>query len=135
MKIRYGIRTLRYDATHGLELNGKPLKLNGACVHHDNGLLGAAAYDDAEYRKARLLKEAGFNAVRTSHNPPSEAFLRACDELGLLVIDEAFDGWREKKNDHDYHTLIDTWWQRDLDAPVVYVGHGGGHQPHRAVDA
>ena len=119
VKIRYGIRTLRYDATHGLELNGKPLKLNGACVHHDNGLLGAAAYDDAEYRKARLLKEAGFNAVRTSHNPPSEAFLRACDELGLLVIDEAFDGWREKKNDHDYHTLIDTWWQRDLDAMVL----------------
>ncbi len=118
LTVNYGIRTIDYDAERGLLLNGKPLKLNGACLHHDNGILGAAAYDDAEYRKARLMKEAGFNAVRTSHNPPSETFLRACDELGLLVIDEAFDGWREKKNDYDYHTLIDQWWQRDIEAMV-----------------
>lgn len=117
--VTYGIRTISYDARQGLKLNGKPLKLNGACVHHDNGILGAAAYDDAEYRKVRLMKEAGFNALRTSHNPPSETFLRACDELGMLVIDEAFDGWREKKNDYDYHTLIDQWWQRDIDAMVL----------------
>ena len=119
--VTYGIRTIDYSAEKGLTLNGKPLKLNGACVHHDNGILGAAAYDDAEYRKARLMKEAGFNAVRTSHNPPSEAFLRACDELGLLVIDEVFDGWREKKNDndYDYSTLFDKWWQRDVDAMVL----------------
>ncbi len=119
LTVSYGIRTIEYDAEHGLRLNGKPLKLNGACLHHDNGILGAAAYDDAEYRKARLMKEAGFNAVRTSHNPPSEAFLRACDQVGLLVIDEAFDGWREKKNDYDYHTLIDQWWQKDIDAMVL----------------
>ncbi len=119
LTVSYGIRTLEYDADNGLRLNGQPLKLNGACLHHDNGILGAAAYDDAEYRKARLMKEAGFNAVRTSHNPPSEAFLRACDEVGMLVIDEAFDGWREKKNDHDYHTLIDEWWQKDIDAMVL----------------
>ena len=118
ISVSYGIRTIDYDAEQGLRLNGKPVKLNGACLHHDNGMLGAAAYDDAERRKAQLMKEAGFNAVRTSHNPPSEAFLRACDEVGLLVIDEAFDGWREKKNDHDYHTLIDQWWQRDIDAMV-----------------
>ena len=119
--VTYGIRTIDYSAEKGLTLNGKPLKLNGACVHHDNGILGAAAYDDAEYRKARLMKEAGFNAVRTSHNPPSEAFLRACDELGLLVIDEVFDGWREKKNDndYDYSILFDKWWQRDVDAMVL----------------
>jgi len=117
--VTYGIRTITYDAKGGLLLNGKPLKLNGACVHHDNGIIGAAAYDAAEYRKVRLMKEAGFNALRTSHNPPSEAFLRACDELGMLVIDEAFDGWREKKNDYDYHTLIDQWWQRDIDAMVL----------------
>lgn len=116
--VTYGIRTIEYDAERGLLLNGQPVLLNGACVHHDNGILGAAAYDDAEYRKAKLMKEAGFNAVRTSHNPPSETFLRACDEVGLLVIDEAFDGWREKKNDYDYHTLIDEWWQRDIDAMV-----------------
>ena len=120
LTVTYGIRTIEYDAERGLRLNGEPLKLNGACLHHDNGILGAAACDAAEYRKARLMKEAGFNAVRTSHNPPSEAFLRACDELGLLVIDEAFDGWREKKNEnhYDYSTLFDEWWQQDIDAMV-----------------
>ena len=118
--VSYGIRTIDYDVERGLLLNGKPIKLNGACLHHDNGILGAAAYDEAEYRKARLMKEAGFNAVRTSHNPPSEAFLKACDEVGLLVIDEAFDGWREHKNEnvYDYSTLFDAWWQRDVDAMV-----------------
>ena len=117
--VTYGIRTIDYSAEKGLLLNGKPIVLNGGCVHHDNGILGAAAFDAAEYRRVRLLKEAGFNAVRTSHNPPSETFLRACDELGLLVIDEAFDGWREKKNDYDYSTLIDQWWQEDIKAMVL----------------
>lgn len=119
LPITYGIRTIEYSAEKGLLLNGKAIVLNGGCVHHDNGILGAAAFGAAEYRKVRLMKEAGFNAVRTSHNPPSEAFLRACDELGLLVIDEAFDGWRDKKNDHDYSTLIDQWWQEDLKAMVL----------------
>ena len=118
-EVPFGIRTIAWSADKGLLLNGKPVKLNGACVHHDNGILGAAAYDDAEYRKARLMKEAGFNAVRTSHNHPAEAFLKACDELGLLVIDEAFDGWREQKNPHDYSTLIDRWWRDDLYAMVA----------------
>ena len=120
ISVTYGIRTIEYDGEKGLRLNGKPIKLNGACLHHDNGILGAAAYDDAEYRKAHLLKEAGFNAVRTAHNPPSEAFLRACDKLGLLVIDEVFDGWREHKNEniYDYSTLFDQWWQRDVEAMV-----------------
>ena len=118
-EVSFGIRTIEWSAAEGLLLNGKPVKLNGACVHHDNGIIGAAAYDDAEYRKARLMKEAGFNAVRTSHNHPAEAFLTACDELGLLVIDEAFDGWREQKNPHDYSTLIDYWWRDDLYALVA----------------
>ncbi|MBP3842452.1 MAG: DUF4982 domain-containing protein [Prevotella sp.] len=118
LSISYGLRTISYDAQQGLLLNGQPLRLNGACLHHDNGILGAAAFDVAERRKVELMKAAGFNAVRTSHNPPSEAFLRACDELGLLVIDEAFDGWREQKNAHDYHELIDQWWQRDLGAMI-----------------
>lgn len=116
LTVSYGLRTICYDAQRGLLLNGHPMRLNGACLHHDNGILGAAAYDAAERRKVELMKAAGFNAVRTSHNPPSEAFLQACDELGLLVIDEAFDGWREQKNRHDYHELIDHWWQRDLGA-------------------
>ena len=118
LTVTYVIRTIDYDAERGLLLNGQPLTLNGACVHHDNGLLGAAAFDAAEWRKVRLMKEGGFNALRTSQNPPSEAFIRACDELGMLVIDEAFDGWREQKNQHDYHELIDEWWQRDLTAMV-----------------
>ena len=119
LPVTYGIRTIEYSAEKGLLLNGKSIVLNGGCVHHDNGILGASAFDAAEYRRVQLLKEAGFNAIRTSHNPPSEAFLRACDEIGLLVIDEAFDGWREKKNDYDYSTLIDQWWQEDLKAMVL----------------
>ena len=118
-KINFGIRSIKFTAEKGFQLNGKTVKLNGGCVHHDNGSLGAAAFDRAEERKAELLKTAGFNAVRTSHNPPSEAFLNACDKLGLLVIDEVFDGWREKKTQHDYAKYFDQWWKRDVDAMVL----------------
>ena len=118
LHVEHGFRQLEYS-TQGMKLNGRPYLLNGGCVHHDNGCLGAAAFDAAEWRKVRQLKEAGFNAVRTSHNPPSEAFLTACDHLGLLVIDEAFDGLRAKKNAHDYHKYIDQWWQQDVDAMVL----------------
>ena len=116
---RFGFRTLAYSAVRGFLLNGKAILLNGGCLHHDNGILGAAAYDRAEWRKAELMKQAGFNAVRTSHNLPSETFLHACDELGLLVIDEAFDGWRDAKNTYDYHTLFDEWWARDIMAMIL----------------
>lgn len=115
----FGVRNVEYSARHGLVLNGQPVELNGACVHHDNGPIGAAAYRDAEWRKARQLKEAGFNAVRTSHNPPSEDFLDACDHIGLLVIDESFDGWRTAKNTHDYATLFDRWWTKDIESMVM----------------
>lgn len=115
---RFGVRTISYSATDGFRLNGRPMKLNGCCVHHDNGILGAAAFRRADYRRAQMLKDAGFNAVRTSHNPPSEAFLDACDEIGLLVIDESFDGWREAKNKNDYSTLFDQWWHDDVTAMV-----------------
>lgn len=115
----FGIRTISWSAKTGLLLNGREIKLSGGCLHHDNGLLGAAAYDRAEERKAKLMKAAGFNAVRTSHNIPSEAFLNACDRLGLLVIDEAFDGWRESKNKYDYSTLFDKWWKKDIEAMVL----------------
>lgn len=110
----FGFRTISWSPD-GFKLNGQPTSLNGACAHHDNGILGAAAFDDAEYKRVQWLKDAGFNAVRTSHNLPSETFLNACDEIGLLVIDEAFDGWREAKNTYDYHTLFDNNWQKDLD--------------------
>jgi beta-galactosidase len=115
----FGIRSTTFDVENGFRLNGKKVILNGGCVHHDNGCLGAAAYDRAETRRVELLKSAGFNAVRTSHNPPSEAFLDACDRLGLLVIDESFDGWREKKTANDYSKYFDDWWQRDLGAMVL----------------
>lgn len=116
---QFGIRTIEFSAEKGFLLNGKKTLLNGGCVHHDNGALGAAAYDRAEVRKVELLKKAGFNAVRTSHNPPSEAFLDACDRLGLMVIDEAFDGWREKKNTFDYASIFDKWWKHDVESMVL----------------
>ena len=117
-KQTFGIRELKFS-TDGFFLNGKKVLINGGCVHHDNGLLGAAAFGKAEERKVRLMKEAGFNAIRTSHNLPSEAFLDACDRLGMLVIDEAFDGWRDAKNKHDYSELFDKYWQQDVDGMVL----------------
>lgn len=115
----FGIRSIKFTVENGFQLNGKTLKINGGCVHHDNGSLGAAAFDRAEERKIELLKAAGFNAVRASHNPPSEAFLNACDRLGLLVMDEAFDGWRGAKNKKDYSIYFDQWWKRDLETMVL----------------
>nr|WP_319399447.1 sugar-binding domain-containing protein [uncultured Carboxylicivirga sp.] len=116
---QFGIRTINYSVEKGFELNGNTIKLNGGCVHHDNGVLGAAAYDRAEERKVELLKSAGYNAVRTSHNPPSEAFLSACDRLGLLVIDESFDGWKVEKTPHDYASVFDDWWEKDIYSMVM----------------
>lgn len=114
----FGIRTIEYS-NKGFFLNGKKLDLNGGCLHHDNGILGAAAFDRAEARKVEMMKKAGFNAARTSHNLPSEAFLEACDRLGLLVIDEAFDGWRDAKNPYDYSILFDKYWQQDIEGMVL----------------
>ena len=94
---KFGIRTISVDAVNGFQLNGKTMKLKGACFHHDNGPLGSKAYDRAEKRKVELLKASGFNAIRCSHNPPSVAFLNACDSLGMLVMDEAFDCWNYGK--------------------------------------
>ncbi len=115
----FGIRSLAWSAQTGLLLNGKPIKLNGGSVHHDHGPLGAAAFDRAEERKVELLKAAGYNAVRTAHNPPSPAFLEACDRLGLLVLEEAFDTWRASKVKFDYGRFFDDWWQPDLSAMVL----------------
>ncbi len=115
----FGIRSLAFSTEKGFQLNGKKIILNGGCAHHDNGLLGAAAYDRAEEKKVELLIAAGFNAVRTSHNPPSEAFLAACDRLGLLVIDESFDGWRESKTPFDYAKYFDNWWKEDVQTMVL----------------
>jgi beta-galactosidase len=115
----FGIRSTQFSVENSFQLNGKTVKINGGCVHHDNGCLGAAAFDRAEERRVELLKAAGFNAIRTSHNPPSEAFLNACDRLGMMVIDEAFDGWRESKTPYDYAAQFDEWWQRDIETMVL----------------
>ena len=111
---RFGVRSLEFSAEKGFLLNGVPTLLYGGCVHHDNGLLGAAAYDAAENRKLSLLKAQGYNAVRCSHNLPSEHFLDACDSLGLMVIDETFDQWYVKKNNEDYHRFFAEFSDRDL---------------------
>ncbi len=116
---RFGIRSIAFDTVSGFMLNGKSLKLKGGCVHHDNGPLGARAYDRAEERRVELLKASGFNAVRCAHNPPSPAFLDACDRLGMLVVDEAFDMWENQKNNSDYHLYFNKWWQKDLESMVL----------------
>jgi len=114
----FGIRTIKVSAERGFELNGQIIKLRGGNVHSDHGPLGAASFDRAEERKVQLLKTAGFNAVRTAHNPPAPAFLDACDRLGLLVIEEAFDCWEKGKVAHDYSNVFKDWWQRDVDSMV-----------------
>jgi beta-galactosidase len=114
----FGIRSLQLDPQHGLRINGTSVKLRGACIHHDNGPLGAAAIGAAEERRVRLLKAAGFNAIRSAHNPISQAMLDACDRIGMLVMDEAFDMWTEAKSSFDYSLAFPEWWERDLEAMV-----------------
>ena len=119
LSTKYGIRSFSFDAEKGFMLNGKPMVLNGACVHHDDGVLGSMAFDAAEIRKVKLMKEAGFNLIRTSHNPTTRAFLDACDSIGMLVIGEAFDGWRTAKLKYDYSTMIDSCYREDIHAMVM----------------
>lgn len=109
-----GLRTLAWDAVHGIRINGKETKLRGGCIHHDNGILGACSYYEAEYRRIKKLKEMGFNAIRYSHNPAGQAFLDACDALGMYVIVEAFDAWRGKMLDYDYGIYFNAEWEKDL---------------------
>ncbi len=115
----FGIRTITCDPVKGFQLNGESMLLQGQCLHHDNYMLGAAAYPRAEERRVEIVKAAGYNAVRCAHNPPSKHFLEACDRLGLLVIDEAFDQWVTQKNKQDYHLYFNDWWQRDLASMVL----------------
>lgn len=115
----FGIRSIQFDAEHGFRLNGKTVKLKGGCIHHDNGPLGARAYTRAEERKVELLKAAGFNAIRMAHNPPSPAMLDACDRLGMLVIDEAFDVWKYGHFEKDYASRFFELWQTDMERMVL----------------
>ena len=140
---RFGFRTLSFSATEGFLLNGVPTLLRGGCVHHDNGLLGAAAFNKAERRKLQLIKAQGYNAVRCSHNLPSENFLDVCDELGLMVIDECFDQWLISKNSEDYHRYfrehsdedISVMLRRDRNHPSVIMWSIGNEIPGRVETA
>lgn len=114
----FGIRKIQVDPLHGLRLNGKEVKLRGTNIHHDNGILGAASFYAAEERKVRMLKEAGFNAIRMAHNPASVQMLEACDKVGMLVMDECFDMWTRGKNPYDDAWSIDLEWKKELEAIV-----------------
>lgn len=115
---RFGIRTMALDAANGLRINGQTVKLRGACIHHDNGVIGARTFFDAEYRRIRKLKEAGFNAIRSAHHPASRALLDACDELGILVMEELTDMWVTPKSSCDYALDFTRWWKDDATAMV-----------------
>jgi beta-galactosidase len=117
--VQFGVRTLSFSAEKGFLLNGNPVLLKGGCMHHDNGLLGSATYDRAEERRVELMKVNGFNSIRTSHNPPSKQFLDACDRLGMLVIDEAFDMWEHPKNPQDYSNYFRANWKSDLQSMIL----------------
>ena len=119
VETRFGVRTIKIDPRRGLRINGEPLLLRGACLHHDNGPLGAAAIGRAEERRIELLKAAGFNAIRAAHNPVSVAMLDACDRVGMLVMDEAFDCWTRGKSAYDYALDFPQWWAADLESMVA----------------
>lgn len=116
---RFGIRVIAVDSVNGLRINGEKVLLRGGCIHHDNGILGSVSTPDLERRKIVKLKQAGFNAVRCSHNPPSTALLDICDELGMYVMDEAFDAWREGKRQYDEHIFFEEEWESEIHAMVM----------------
>lgn len=116
---RVGIRKCSFDSAKGFFLNNRPLKIQGVCLHHDLGALGAAFNKSAARRQLKLLKEMGCNAIRTAHNPPAAEFLDLCDEMGFLVMDEAFDMWKKRKNKFDYHVDFKEWHKKDLEAMVL----------------
>ncbi|MCR4765467.1 MAG: DUF4982 domain-containing protein [Bacteroidaceae bacterium] len=141
-KQRFGVRKIEVSADKGFRLNGELIYLKGGCLHLDNGFLGAAAFKRAEYRKVELMKEAGYNAVRCAHNPPSSYFLDACDELGLLVIDEFTDVWEVHKTPQDYATYFKETWEpditnmikRDRNHPSVIMWSIGNEIPNQSTE-
>ncbi|WP_227686910.1 beta-galactosidase GalB [Spirosoma arboris] len=113
-----GIRYFHFDPATGFSLNGQPMKILGVCLHHDLGALGAAVNRRAMQRQLELLKAMGCNAIRTAHNPPAPEFLDLCDEMGFIIMDEAFDMWKKKKSKQDYGLSWDAWHKTDLEDMV-----------------
>ena len=116
---RMGIRYFEFDVVKGFLLNGKKLKINGVCNHHDLGCLGSAVNKRAIARQLEILKAMGCNAIRTSHNPPAPELLDLCDQMGFIVMDEAFDMWKEEKTTYDYHLDWDSWHKKDLEDQIL----------------
>ena len=114
----FGIRTLALDSKQGLRINNEGIKLRGGCIHHDNGVIGSCTLEAAEDRRVHLMKESGFNAIRSAHNPMSKAMLDACDRHGILVMDEFSDVWFRAKTKYDYSFYFRDWWERDIQAMV-----------------
>ncbi len=137
-----GIRIVTFDAQRGMAINGERVILRGGCIHHDNGLLGACAYTDADERRIRLLKARGYNAIRSSHNISSRSFRDACDRLGMLLIDEAFDTWDKQKLPDDFSVHFADHWQDVVEgmvlaarnSPSVIMWSLGNEIPQRATD-
>jgi beta-galactosidase len=141
-EIRFGFRALSLDAVNGLRINGKQIKLRGTCIHHDNGILGAATLRKAEERRCRILKDAGFNCIRSSHNPMSPEMLEACDKFGMYVMDEVSDIWDLQKNPDDFGLEFDRSWKslikeitdKDYNHPSVILYCIGNEIPEVGTD-
>jgi len=143
-KSSFGIRKIEYNTDKGFLLNGKHIKMNGVCLHHDAGCLGSAVPDQAWVRRLQLLKEMGCNAIRTSHNPPAPEFLDLCDKMGFLVMDEIFDEWVEKKGQvgFSYHIYFEEWWKSDLlsmiyrdrNHPSIVIWSAGNEVPDQVAE-
>jgi beta-galactosidase len=138
----FGIRKLEYSPVKGFLLNNKHIKMNGVCLHHDGGCVGAAVPIKIWEERLRLLKDMGCNAIRTSHNPVAPEVLDLCDKMGFLVMDEAFDVWETKKVENDYHLYFDEWWQidvkdqihRDRNHPSIVMWSAGNEIPDQTKD-
>ena len=138
----FGIRTFEYNAVNGFLLNGKRVKMNGVCLHHDGGCVGAAVPIKIWEERLKVLKDMGCNAIRTSHNPVAPEFLDLCDKMGFLVMDEAFDAWESGKVKNDYHLYFEEWAQtdvkdqihRDRNHPSVVLWSAGNEIPDQTKD-
>ncbi len=137
-----GIRKIEYDVNKGFLLNGEHVKMNGVCVHHDGGCVGAAVPERVWERRLEILKAMGCNAIRTSHNPPAPEFLDLCDRMGFLVMDEPFDIWKLGKRKYGYQQYFDQWWKKDLTAmiyrdrnhPSIVLWSAGNEIPEQKSD-